>query len=87
MITVEESKDGLKIRQNRFLSTGDVKPEDDETLWHVPLEIKTVGADGKAEVDHSAILTERETFVKLPDAAERVYKLNSETAGVSVLHS
>lgn len=34
VITVEEIDDGrkLKVRQNRFLTTGDVKPDEDETL-------------------------------------------------------
>ncbi|EFX06492.1 aminopeptidase 2 [Grosmannia clavigera kw1407] len=43
VVTVEEARedsDGqttLTVRQSRFLSTGDVSPDDDETVWWVPL--------------------------------------------------
>lgn len=59
------------------------QPEEDETLWHVPLEIKLV-ADGKATVTHD-MLTTRETIIPLKDVSNAVYKLNSETAGVCEL--
>lgn len=63
------------------LGTGDVKPEDDETLWWVPLEITTV-QDGKTVVDHKAVLEGRETVYPLKNVANSTYKLNSGTAGV-----
>ncbi|OWZ56597.1 aminopeptidase 2 [Cryptococcus neoformans] len=80
VIKVDESADGkITVTQNRFLSTGDVKPEEDETLWYVPLEIATLD-NGKVSVDHSAILQDRSsTFtVANPDA----FKLNASTIGV-----
>lgn len=88
IISVEETAEGLKVKQNRFLSTGDPKPEEDETLWYVPLELKTVDKSGKASIDHKAVLEGRETLLPLEDAANTVYKLNAETAGVyRVLYS
>lgn len=82
VLTVEEVENGskIKVRQNRFLNTGDVKPEEDETLWYVPLELKTVGSNGKASVNHKAILHDREATFDVGDA--KAFKLNAETVGV-----
>ena len=33
VITVKEDGGKITVTQNRFLATGDVKPEEDETLW------------------------------------------------------
>ncbi len=79
VLTVEEVDGHLKIRQNRFLINGDVKPEEDETIWNVPLEIKTV-KDGKVAVDHKAVLSEREMTYDLKGA--QGFKLNANTTGV-----
>jgi aminopeptidase 2 len=79
VITVEEHEGTIKVRQNRFLATGDVKTEEDGTLWYVPLELKTV-KDGKSSIDHKAILHEREATFDIKDA--QTFKLNAETVGV-----
>lgn len=34
---VEEGEGKIRVRQDRFLKTGDVKPEENETLWLVAL--------------------------------------------------
>ncbi|CAH7667912.1 hypothetical protein BY996DRAFT_4583678 [Phakopsora pachyrhizi] len=82
VLTVVEEPQGLRITQNRFLSTGDPKPEEDGTLWFVPLEIKVVDADGHTKVHHDVLDSERETFVKLRDPQSLNYKLNADTCGV-----
>ncbi|CAO1624129.1 unnamed protein product [Sympodiomycopsis kandeliae] len=83
VLTVEEGADSIKVRQNRFLTTGDVKPEEDKTLWYVPLALKTVGSDGKSKVDQSVVLNEqREAEVPLAKAKDSVWKLNANTVGV-----
>ncbi|ORX33751.1 leucyl aminopeptidase [Kockovaella imperatae] len=80
IINVEEQGDGkLKLTQNRFLSTGDAKPEEDETLWWVPLEVKTLSG-GKSSVDHKAIMHERSTTYDVGSAED--FKLNADTIGV-----
>jgi aminopeptidase 2 len=81
VITVEEVDGGksIKVRQDRFLNTGDVKPEENETLWYVPLELKTVNG-GKVSVDHKAVLEGREKTLDLGGA--ETFKLNAETVGV-----
>ena len=80
VIKVDETGDGkIKLTQNRFLSTGDVKPEEDEVLWWIPLEVKTF-KDGKATVDHKAVLQARSATYDL-DGSDS-FKLNAETTGV-----
>ena len=66
----------------RCTGTGDPTPEEDTTIWYVPLELKTADKSGKATIDHKAILDKRETVLPLEDAANAFYKLNAETAGV-----
>lgn len=48
LITVSE-EGGLKLRQNRFLSSGPPAAENDQQLWWVPINASQGGADGKAE--------------------------------------
>jgi hypothetical protein len=48
LITVSE-EGGLKLRQNRFLSSGPPAAENDQQLWWVPINASQGGGDGKAE--------------------------------------
>jgi len=82
VVNVEETADGIKLRQNRFLSTGDCKPEEDETLWWIPLELKTVDESGKASIDHKVFLTDREMTIDIKNVKNATFKINAETAGV-----
>ncbi|TXT12780.1 hypothetical protein VHUM_01181 [Vanrija humicola] len=79
VVSVDELPDGqVRLTQHRFLITGDVKPEEDETVWWIPLEIKTV-TDGKTSVDHDAVLNARSATLNV---ASDIFKLNSDTVGV-----
>ncbi|PLW07667.1 hypothetical protein PCASD_21723 [Puccinia coronata f. sp. avenae] len=82
VLTVSEEADGLKVSQKRFLSTGDPKPEEDETLWFVPLEIKVVDGSGTTTVKHDALDCQREAKIALPNPQSTTYKLNADTCGV-----
>ncbi|GAA6002057.1 hypothetical protein JCM10207_003055 [Rhodosporidiobolus poonsookiae] len=82
LIEVEETKEGLKVSQRRFLSTGDATPEEDQTIWHVPLQLLVVGKDGKKEVKSDLVLTRKEMTIDLPGVEGATYKLNAETCGV-----
>ncbi|PWY97439.1 putative AAP1-alanine/arginine aminopeptidase [Testicularia cyperi] len=83
VLTVTEEADGLTIKQNRFLSTGDPSAEEDSTLWYVPLMLKTIDANGKVTVDRDAFLKgEREVKIPLANAKDATYKLNAGTIGV-----
>ncbi|SCV72292.1 BQ2448_4986 [Microbotryum intermedium] len=81
VVSVEETADGLKVRQNRFLSTHAPTPEEDAVLWHVPLQLLIV-RDGHASVDHELLLTEREIVIPIKDIANVTYKLNAGMCGV-----
>ncbi|KAL8819431.1 MAG: hypothetical protein Q9191_007739 [Dirinaria sp. TL-2023a] len=76
VVTVAEEPGQLGIRQSRFLSAGDVQSSDDDTLWWIPLGLKTdpedTGASPKA-------LTGKEETLRNVD--ERFYKLNTEQTG------
>ncbi|KWU42560.1 putative AAP1-alanine/arginine aminopeptidase [Rhodotorula sp. JG-1b] len=83
LITVEETEKGLKVRQNRFFATADATPEEDQTLWHVPLQLLVVDLKtGKSKVHSELVLSERETTIEIEDVANTTYKLNAETCGV-----
>lgn len=45
VIHVKQEEDKLLLSQSRFLNGGDVKPEDDETIWWVPLNACGDNAD------------------------------------------
>ena len=76
VLTVAEEPGQIGVRQSRFLQTGDVKPEDDETLFWVPLALKTnPNAKGAA----TTALTVKEDTLR--DVDETFYKLNSDQIG------
>ncbi len=76
VLTVAEEPGQIGVRQSRFLSTGDVKAKDDETLWWIPLGLKT---DPKATgAATTALIAKEET---LRDVDETFYKLNSDHLG------
>ena len=76
VLTVAEEPGQIGVRQSRFLSTGDVKPEDDETLWWIPLGLKTgPKATGAAT---PALIIKEDT---LRNVDESFYKLNSDQIG------
>lgn len=74
-VTEDAASKAIKIKQNRFLRTGDVKPDEDQTLYPVILGLRT--EDG---VDGTAMLTKREESYKLGDLD--FFKLNADHAGI-----
>ncbi|CAL1703777.1 unnamed protein product [Somion occarium] len=80
VVTVTETKDGIHVRQDRFLESGPALPKDNETIWTIPLSLVTVGADGKPVVDNSIVLDSREKTIPLDTS--KPFKLNAGTVGV-----
>ena len=74
VITVSENEQNssITLKQNRFLRTGDVKPEEDEVLYPVILGLKT-----KDGLNEELMLTEREQAFKIPGGLD-FYKLNAD---------
>jgi len=71
-VTENEKDSSITVKQNRFLRTGDVKPEEDKVIYPVILGLKT-----KDGVDESLILETREQTFKLKNGLD-FYKLNSD---------
>ncbi len=75
VVTVAEEPGQISIRQSRFLTTGDVEADEDETTWWVPVGLKT---GTPAKVVHSA-LTQKEDTIR--DVNDAFYKINAEQSG------
>ncbi|RMZ82863.1 hypothetical protein DV737_g1899, partial [Chaetothyriales sp. CBS 132003] len=71
-VTENDKDSSITLKQNRFLRTGDVKPEEDKVLYPVILGLKT--QDG---VNEQLILAEREQTFKVPGGLD-FYKLNAD---------
>jgi len=84
VLTVTEPEPGrkIRIRQNRFLTTGDVTPAEDETNYWILLGLKTLNKDGKAVVDTQLTTLERETDVEIPEESGGFFKLNAGHSGI-----
>lgn len=76
VITVTEGLGQISVKQSRYLLTGDVKAEDDETLWWVPLRMK--GKRDMGEINSIALTTKRDTII---DVDEAFYKINVDNTG------
>nr|KAJ3418959.1 Aminopeptidase 2 mitochondrial [Polyrhizophydium stewartii] len=71
----------LTIRQGRFLSSGDLTPEEDaETLWTVPL---TVSSHLNTAVPTRHVISAKEATITIPysHAAGHFWKLNHHSTG------
>ncbi|WFD34663.1 Aminopeptidase 2 mitochondrial [Malassezia cuniculi] len=78
VISVCEGADGrVYVRQNRFLATGDVTREEDSTIWHVPLALRSFTSAGQ-RVDKDIMLDAREHTI----SEQGLWKLNADAVGV-----
>ena len=77
VVSVSEvpEKKAIHVKQNRFLRTGDVKSEEDQTLYPVFLELKT-----KQGIDKDLVLHKREDEYQLQDLD--FFKLNADQSGI-----
>ena len=75
-MTVAEEPGQIGIRQTRFLSSGDVKAAEDDTLWWIPLGLKNESASSKAST--GALTNKEETLRGIDDT---FYKLNANVNG------
>ncbi|KAF8461376.1 peptidase family M1-domain-containing protein [Kalaharituber pfeilii] len=75
VITVTEKGNELHLRQNRFLRTADVKPEEDQTLYPIFVGLRT-----KEGVQEDLAFSTRETIIPLKDT--EFFKLNADHAGI-----
>ncbi|KAL8283054.1 hypothetical protein RB597_010437 [Gaeumannomyces tritici] len=78
IVTVTEQSQGITVKQSRFLSTGDVKPEDDTTTWWIPLALSGRTGMAQGDVDTSSLTTKEET---ISGVSSEFYQLNSSANG------
>lgn len=74
-VTENEGDSSIHVKQNRFLRTADVKPEEDQTLYPVFLGLKT-----KEGIDEIITLSKREENFKVPDLD--FFKLNADHTSI-----
>ncbi|KAJ7694164.1 leucyl aminopeptidase [Mycena rosella] len=79
VLTVTEGPNGIHVRQDRFIETGQTDPKENETIWNVPLSILTADSNGHASIDRTAILEEREKDIALDTSG--TFKINAGTVG------
>lgn len=73
------AKDGtVEITQHRYLETGDLKPDEDQTLFTVWLATRK--ADGS--VDQKDMLTNRSGKFKVGSSNDAFFKLNADQTGI-----
>ncbi|CAI2170148.1 17754_t:CDS:10 [Funneliformis geosporum] len=81
VLTVQESApETLIIKQCRFLSSGVISPDEDTTIWWVPLGVD-LGPDNQSDIK-SSVLTKKEITLKLPPRNSDFYQLNARKTGV-----
>lgn len=76
VVTVAEEPGQIGVRQSRFLSAGDVKPEEDQTTWWVPLGLKT--GTQTTGVRGGSLTVKEDTIREVDDS---FYKLNADQTG------
>ncbi|KAJ0413729.1 peptidase family M1-domain-containing protein [Aspergillus carlsbadensis] len=77
VVTVAEETGKVNVCQNRFLSTGDPKPEEDQTTWWIPLGIKS-GSELVAQ-EPRALVSRADTIEGI--GKDSFYKINKDLSG------
>jgi aminopeptidase 2 len=75
VVEVSETADSIHLKQNRFLRTGDAKPEEDKVLYPVVLGLRS-----KTGIDEETVFDTREKDMKVPDID--FFKLNANHTGL-----
>lgn len=75
VVTVTEEGNKLHFKQNRYLKTADVKPEEDETLWPIFVALKT-----KEGIDEDISFSTREHTLEIKDTD--FFKINADQTNV-----
>jgi aminopeptidase N len=73
VVTVTEESGKVSIKQSRFLSGGEVKPEEDETTWWIPLGLKS-----GSKAQSNSLTAKEDTIHEIDDS---FYKFNAEQTG------
>lgn len=74
-ISVTEDGTAIGVEQHRFLSTGDLEPEED-TIYPVVVNLRTRNA-----INDTLLLTNRSATYKVPDSPDDFYLINANYTG------
>lgn len=74
-VSEDASNSSIHVKQNRFLRTADVKPEEDKVLYPIFLGLRT-----KEGINEELTLNEREGSFKVPDMD--FFKINADHSGI-----
>ncbi|KAK2741427.1 hypothetical protein FQN55_008343 [Onygenales sp. PD_40] len=74
LVTVAEKPGQIGVSQKRFLASGDVKPEEDETIWWIPLGV----ISGATTLETKGLTAKSDTVQGIDDA---FYKINKDQSG------
>ena len=74
-VTEDPDSQSIHVKQNRFLRTADVKPDEDETLYPVFIELRT-----KDGINKNLVLSKREESFNIKDLD--FFKLNADHSGI-----
>ncbi|KAF2182780.1 hypothetical protein K469DRAFT_711475 [Zopfia rhizophila CBS 207.26] len=78
-VTIAEEPGQISLRQQRFLLSGDAKPEEDETIWWIPLGLQTGPSATEASLHKVGAFTKKEDTIRgINDA---FYKINKNLTG------
>ena len=80
---MKEDTKGIRVSQDRFLSTGPAQPKDNETIWTVPISLLTTNDRGEVQINKNAVLDEREKTISLD--VNKPWKLNAGTVTFCML--
>ncbi|KAF2203294.1 hypothetical protein GQ43DRAFT_479165 [Delitschia confertaspora ATCC 74209] len=78
VVTVAEEPGQIALRQQRFLMSGDAKPEEDETTWWIPLGLQTGASATEVSTHEVTALTKKEDTIR---NVNDFYKLNKDLTG------
>lgn len=79
VVTVTEEAGQIGLRQQRFLLAGDVKPEEDSTVWWIPLGLHTGSSASAASLHKTVAMTKKEETVQEIDTG--FYQVNKNLTG------
>lgn len=79
VLIIDQNAGGnLTLKQSRFLAVDDLKPEEDETIWWIPLGFQSLS--DKETFPRTSEFTQRQQEISLTDA-EALYLFNSSGTG------
>ena len=76
VVTVTENSGQITLHQSRFLLSGDVNSEEDQTIWTIPLALET-----SAQANETSILTSKQNTIHNVNADDSFYKVNKDSIG------